>query len=440
MEGIVHAEWDRLKKVFIHRPGIEMFFGLLNPSGSLYERPFSREQARKEHEILENALKTEFQVEVFRLRETILKAVDEDPLLRLKLIDLAKEAIEMTGNKDEIDKVLQRIDHDAKYLDAKHFFNILILNPGFNVSGAEDQSLMMNLSHHLPLANLYFMRDQQFMTNKGIILSNLSNDIRKKEVKLTKFLWEEVLKIPIFYEMQPPATIEGGEFIPMGNYALIGIGSRTNRSAIDQLLRLPFDYEEIAIVHQPMHPLVPSDKPDPMINMHLDTYFNVAGKDIAVGCELLLKEAKVEVYYKESRGYVKEPKDTTFDKYLKKKKVNLINITTLEQMSYASNFLCIEDKKILAIEVEQGIRDILTALEQKVETDPARYGKLYHQAKEDYEKLKKEAQFFPHKKEIYSAGIECYPVILKNLTGGFGGAHCMTCALEREEEKERINE
>ena len=431
MDGKIKAEWDPLKKVIIHRPGIEMFFGLLNPSGSLYERPFSRSQARKEHEILENALQTEFDVEVKRLKHTILDAADEDPSIRRKLIDLAKETIEIHGSKEEVQNVLKRIDQDEKYLDIQHFFNILILNPTFDITQTGEKICAMNYSHHLPLANLYFMRDQQFMTDKGIVLCNLHNEIRRRESKITKFLWEEVLKIPILHEITSPGTIEGGEFIPMGNFALVGIGSRTNREGIDQLLSLPFDYEEIGVVHQPMHPLIPQDQPDPMINMHLDTYFNVAGKDIVVGCDLLLKHAKVEIYHKETKGYVKDKQETTLFDYMKQKKFNLINITTLEQMSYASNFLCIKDKKILAIEIEQGIKDILSHLEQKAKADPHRYKKLYTQAMQDLSLLQKEAEFFPHKKEVYAAGIEVYPLILKNLTGGFGGAHCMTCSLAR---------
>lgn len=431
MDGKVYAEWDPLKKVFIHRPGIEMFFGLLNPTGSLYERAFSRNQARQEHEILENALKNEFGVEVFRLKETILNEVDAHPELRQKLIDLAKETLEMHGNPTGIKSILRRIDKDAKYLDSAFFFDILILNPGFDISASGDKIFNMNYKHHQPLCNLYFMRDQQFMTDKGIVLCNLHSPVRRKESRVTKFLWEEVLKIPIFYEIEAPGTIEGGEFIPMGKFAMVGIGSRTNRHAIDQLLKLSFGYHEIAVVHQPMHPLMPKKHPDPMIDMHLDTYFNIAGKEHVVGCEVLLKAAKVEIYHKESRGYKRDPKTMTLFDYVKSKKLNLISLTTLEQMAYASNFLCISDKKILAIEIEQNIKGVMEALERKAKLQPARYGKLLGQVKKDYQLLHKNASFFPHKKEISGVKIEAYPLILRNLTGGFGGAHCMTCSLAR---------
>ena len=47
-----------LRKVAVHSPGIEMYFGLLDPFASLYERSFSMEKAIKEHEILSIYFKT----------------------------------------------------------------------------------------------------------------------------------------------------------------------------------------------------------------------------------------------------------------------------------------------------------------------------------------------------------------------------------------------
>jgi len=77
-EAKVRAEWDTLRKVVIHRSGIEMFFGLLDPYASLYERAFSRYDARREHERLEYTLKHEFKLNVLRLKESILEAADKN--------------------------------------------------------------------------------------------------------------------------------------------------------------------------------------------------------------------------------------------------------------------------------------------------------------------------------------------------------------------------
>lgn len=433
MDGKIRSEWAPLRKVVIHRPGMEMFFGLLDPVGSLYERAFSFEGAKREHKILESILEKEFRVEVIYLKDTIIKAARERPSIKKRLIELAKECIAHTGDPEDVERAKAEFDQNTKYLDTEHFFNIVLMNSGLELEvSTMHKNIHLNITKNVPLSNLYFMRDQQFVTDKGVIISRLAKPQRRNETRITKFLLRDVLNVPILHEIQEPGTIEGGEFMPMGSFALVGIGSRTNQDAIKQLLNLDLDYKEIGVVHQPMHPLVSSDKPDPMINMHLDTYFNVPSSNVVVGSELLLKAAKVEIYHNEGFGhFVKEKKDITLHEYIRSKGFDIINLTTLEQMSYASNFLCIVDGKIIAIETERIVKDVLNNLSFKAEQDPHRFGKLLEQAKKDYDHLKNEGQFFPHKKEIYQKGIDAYPIILKNLTGGYGGAHCMTCALSR---------
>jgi arginine deiminase len=435
MIGKIRAEWERLTKVVIHRPGIEMFFGLLDPHSSLYERAFSMDGARMEHRMLENILTQELGVEVIRLEKLVEEACKKRPEVRKRLIHLARETLNYIGPPKLVKQAQKEFDNNAQYLDTMHFFNILLMDPGLNF---ETDKRGVNSSVHLdftgrnPLCNLYFMRDQQFVTDKGIVLCRMGKNTRAAEPKVTKFLWEEVLGVPIICEIKSPGTIEGGEFIPMGSFALVGIGSRTNREAINQLLSLDFDYKEIGVVHQPMHPLVSSKEPDPMINMHLDTYFNVASSSVVVGCELLLKNAKVEIFHNEGNGYfTKDKNEPTLYDYIIKKGFEVINVTSLEQLCYASNFLCVRDGVILAIETERNVRNVMNNLEMKARNNHKRYGKLLAQAKQDYALLKNEGQFFPHKKELYRNNVEVYPIVLKNLTGGYGGAHCMTCALER---------
>ena len=60
MKAKINAKWDNLSKVYVHSPGIEMYFGLLDPFASLYERSFSMKDALKEHELLIYTLKHEF--------------------------------------------------------------------------------------------------------------------------------------------------------------------------------------------------------------------------------------------------------------------------------------------------------------------------------------------------------------------------------------------
>ncbi len=430
----IRAEWEPLKKVVIHRPGMEMFFGLMDPVNSLYERAFSRKGAVREHENLENVLSKEFNVEVIRLKDTIVQAANKDEKIRAKLIEAARTVIQRSAKTTLHQELLREFDNNTKYLDSEDFFELIVLNPGLEITFKGGlHNIMVNIQGKQPYSNLYFMRDQQFVTDKGLILARMANPVRQGEPQVTKFLWNEVLGVPIFHEIEEPGVIEGGEFIPMGAFALVGIGSRTNRAAIDQLVSLPFNFEELGVVHQPLHPLISASEPDPMVNMHLDTYFNVVSSHVVVGNELLLKNAEVEIWHNEGKKkFIRAKKKTSLYEYIKSKKFEIINITTLEQLSYASNFLCIDDGKVLAIEVAQVVEGVLRNLAIKAKQDAKRYGKLYAQSKKDFEELKKKGEFFPHKKEMSAYGINFYPVILKNLTGGYGGAHCMTCSLSRE--------
>ena len=435
MDGIIKAEWDPLKKLVLHRPGLEMYLGLLEPYSSLYERAFSKDGARKEHESLERILTQDFGVKVLRLKDTILQAADSRPKIREKLIQLAWESLEYGGEDESIKRAKEQFKNNIPFYDTLHFFNILLTNPLISFKTDKgSRNIQLNITERQPVSNLYFMRDQQFVTDKGVVICRMAKPSRRKETQITRFLWEDVLEVPIIKEIEAPGMIEGGEFIPFGKFALVGIGDRTNRSAIDQLLSIDLGYEEVGVVHQPLHPLIPSSEPDPMINMHLDTYFNVASSRVVVGCELLLKNAEVEIYHNEGRGkFTKESKTKTLYDYIKEKGFEVVNITTLEQMAYASNFLCIKDGYILAVEVERVVNDVLNNLRNRARREPERLGKLFAQAEKDYENLRNEGHFFPHKKELYQLGIDAYPIILKNLTGGYGAAHCMTCALSRGE-------
>ncbi|MEM0202324.1 MAG: arginine deiminase family protein, partial [Candidatus Micrarchaeaceae archaeon] len=184
--------------------------------------------------------------------------------------------------------------------------------------------------------------------------------------------------------------------------------------------------------HQPSHPLIPGNEPDPMIDMHVDTYCNVAGSDVMIGSKVLFQRAKVDVYTKEGSSYKMDKKATNLYDYVTGKGFGVINLSTLEQMSYASNFLCIKDHTILAVNGEPIVKKVLNNLAFKARKNPKRYGALLSQAKKDYQDFISSGQLFPHKSEMYQNGIDFYAIDLKNITGGYGGAHCMTAVVERK--------
>lgn len=409
-----------------------MFLGLLEPYASLYERAFSRYEARGEHDQLVYALRHEFKLDVLHLKECILEAADGNPNVRARLVNMAHGSIDFIGDAGEVKSAREQLEKNSKILDSGHFFNIILLNPVVSVRAQQgERAINLNATERQPLANLYFMRDQQAVTDRGIFMSHMSKPQRRREPLLTGFLWT-MLGAPIIHETSEPGTFEGGDFMPMKEFALVGMGDRTNSPGVRQLMQKGIGFDEVAVVHQPRHPLIPLGKKDAMIGMHLDSYFNVASSGVAVGSESLLKVAAVEVYQREASGvYRKMAGETNLHDYIRGKGFDIINITALEQMAYASNFLCIKDGTILAVEVDRIVRSVIENLSIEEQADPGRYKALLDQVRKDYQDLKSSAQFFPHKKEVYMHGVDAYPINLKNLTGGYGGAHCMTCPLLR---------
>ncbi len=432
MDTTVRAEWDPLNEVVIHRPGIEMFFGLMAPSSFLYERAFSMDEAIHEHKELEHALVSSG-VKVHRLKRLAVRLAGENPELLQRARAYAVDIVKFQGPSEDVRRARREFKKSVTDLDAETIFNILLLRPGVALEKKGAGVVLPRVTLDVPLANLYFMRDQQAVSDRGVLVGRMSKPQRQMEPLITAEILE-MAGARIAYRVKPPGTFEGGDFMPAGEFAMLGLGDRTNRSGVDQILGKGLGFEEVAVVQQPSHPLIPGDQPDPMINMHLDSYLNVAGKGIAVGCVPLLKRAKVEVYKRTPRGaYRRQPGGPNIHDYLVAHGFTVVPITTLEQMCYASNFLCLRDRKIMAVEVEKVADKVLRNLEFQSRLLPHRYKRLFEEARDENARLRESGQFFPHKREFIDLGVDTTTLSLEEITGGYGGAHCMTCVLSRKQ-------
>lgn len=431
MAGIAQAEWHRLREVMIHRPGIEMFFGLLEPYSFLYERAFSVDEAVYEHEALEHALEQEG-VRVVRLKRLAVETARRHPELAERVRRAVLRIVRYSGPRPMVARSRAALRRNLETFDAETLFNILLLRPRVQLERHPGYRVILpRVVLETPLANLYFLRDQQALTPGGFVLGRMSKPQRAQEPLLTG----TVLRVHgarIVGEVRAPGTFEGGDFLPCGSFGMLGTGDRTNASGVRQFLASDHHLDEVAVVHQPSHPLIPGDEPDPMVDMHLDTYLNIAGEGLAVGCEPLLKRARVERFERRAHGrFVRSGPATNLRDYLVAKGFRILPITTLEQLSYASNFLCVRDRRIVAVEVEQAVGKVLGTLAAAATATPHRYGDLYRHVLRERQQLRSRSEFFPHKPELYQAGVEVRPLRLQEITGGYGGAHCMTCVMGR---------
>jgi arginine deiminase len=425
------AEWDTLREVLIHRPGVEMFFGLMEPYSFLYERAFRIDEATYEHATLEHVLAEE-RVVVRHLIHLAIEVAARNPELLERIRRQAVGLVRYSGPREMVDRARRAFRQNLDRFDGETLFNILLLRPSIHLERHPGHRVILpQVRLDTPLANLYFLRDQQALTPNGFVVGRMAKPQRFNEPLLTGALLRS-WGADIVTEVRAPGTLEGGDFLPMGNFALLGTGDRTNAHAVRQLLAAPIGFDEIAVVHQPSHPAVPGNAPDPMIDMHLDTYLNVPGRNLAVGCGALLRRAPTDVYVRRgARGMVREPGHPSLYDFLTSKKFTVIEISTLEQMSYATNFLCVRDRRIIAVEVDQEIDRVISTLTAAAHADPHRYRALLALVRKERTDLLSRNEIFPRKVALREAGVEAVPVSLQEITGGYGGAHCMTCALRR---------
>lgn len=426
MTARVLAEWHPLRRVVLRPPGMEAFFGLLEPYQALYERVFSLAKARREHEELVETLRSGFGVHVQLLDQLLLQAAGRRPEVAEALVERVLATVTFRGPGAA--RARREFRESVRRLDRSMLIETLALAPEFRFEkrpGSRSVASFPTLRQ--PLTNLFFLRDQQAVTDRGIVVGRPAKPQRRRESELTEFVWRSTGDAPVGAVHR--GTFEGGDFLPAGDFALLGTGDRTNATGVQEFLASGIAYPEIGVVHQPSHPLL--GRPDAMVNMHLDTYLNFAGDGIAVGYREMLERARVDVWVRD-QGKYHRAHSTHLLPYLESSHgQRVIGLSTLEQLCYATNFLTIRDRAIVVPDVARNAERVLANLQRIARQDPNRYHRLYLRAAKEFGELRAENRFFPNSPEAKDAKLESVRVPLENLTGAFGGAHCLTAAMER---------
>jgi len=403
------AEWLQAKTVVVHTPGDEILNGLAHPAAALFERPFSLEGARSEHQAFICLMK-ERGVQVLRLTDILLAGtLDANgrplPGKHLEQLQaLARDALDYKTEK--LPKKLAAGQEKYKQqvvtvLHPRELVTIILLRPTVTLqsTGGHNTGLKADYAEN-PLMNLYFMRDQVITTAKGMVIGHFNAPQRELETKIVRFAYAKIGVSPV-YAVTGSARLEGGDFIPAGDTALIGQGLRTNPEAIRQLLQnRVFGTPRVAVV---------KDSWKNQDQMHLDTYFNIIDKDLAVIVEERIdqrdasgrvvkaadpaKRSLVDLYELQGGNYVKTASNIPFQRFVEQDlKMRLIPVSNADQLKYGINFLAVKGRQILAID---GVSDA-------------------------------------YKKRLADAGVDVVWMDFHNLTGGYGAAHCTTQAIRRD--------
>lgn len=395
------AEWLPAKEILMHTPGDELFLGIVHPDVALFEKPFSIEQAAREHRnyihLLEKSGAKVHTVVGTLLEGTIDKngRTIEGPELD-ELRRFARQFVVIDANNlgaQEQAKQEKYVDDVISKLPPKELVKIIFQQPTVHLRKTAINTGYESTCELRPVMNLYFLRDQVITTPKGVVVSKMNSSQREVETKIIKFVLSKLGVKPI-QEVTGSGRLEGGDFIPAGDVVFIGRGVRTNQEAIKQLLDTKaFGSNRVVVVNDKWHN---------QVQMHLDTFFNVINQNLAVlvqdrfeskNDQTNIMNLTADVYELVDGSYKQVADGVDFVDFLSNDlKMRVIPVSKEDQLKYGINFLTFKGNDIFAVDgVSQAYKDTLK-----------------------------------------EAGVNARWINFSNMTGGYGAAHCVTQVLSRK--------
>lgn len=296
MFGIT-SEIGRLKRVLVHRPGIEL--ARLTPENRerlLFDDILWLERAQEEHDRMVELLE-EAGAEVLYLRDMLAETLLDDAV-RGELIDKVVTPA-VVGPR-----VSEHLRGELRTCEVDRLLDVLmggVLRSELPDWGIDSLFAGLVSDRHRavihPLPNLIFMRDNAAWIDGGLMFSILASPARRPESLLMSAVYRHH---PDFVEAKPhfwygdreydtyPASIEGGDvFVIDDRTVLIGSGERTAPAAIETIAERLFEAGGVERV-------ITATFPRQRSFMHLDTVLTMVDVDVLNVFPDLL--AQMEVY------------------------------------------------------------------------------------------------------------------------------------------------
>jgi arginine deiminase len=409
----VFNETDVLEEVLVWgEPGCEALLGQLLPKTrslffSFYEVPQARVEFRRMQALIESE-----GVTVTRAKDAVAKMLKNQEInnapssireLKAELLSRADELYELHREHKirELEREGIRHDVDDIYSQVKKDLSIILEEDAdtYGESAAVRLNHVLSLSHPLPLANIFYGRDQtQALTDK-ILLSALRWDIRRPEVNIYK---EALLELGYHESLVPVerGTIEGGDIAILGDTCFIGVGARTSYSAAKDVCRkigplLASQGIQIVAVINKRHEEEAANYGAPtdehMHIMHLDMFWIPLADNLvmAYGDEVDLRS--VVRMTRNSNQLITEEMGS-LRVFLAAKGIDIINVTRQEQENFATNLL------------NMGNRTLMVSLSRNKRVIA----------------------------ELESRGYRIINAEITKLVNGYGAVHCLTAPVRRK--------
>ncbi|MEF8843213.1 MAG: arginine deiminase family protein [Haloarculaceae archaeon] len=389
-EHTVRAEFEPLNAVRVHTPGLELWSGSVDPGPNLFDEGVPPDRARREHERLVESLEGAG-IEVHQLADDLASGGHLDELVTEyasfpEAVDVA-EVLESWVPREKLQLVLSRARFE-RHPDAA---------TGVHVER--------------PVSNTFFQRDTTMVGDRGPILCEMYEPVRKPEVPIVRRAWEAV-GAEFVHEMSGE-PLEGGEFLPAGEFALLGVSAEIDGEEV--VIRTSYDagtglldagavgYDEVGLVRAPLEAdrRLREERGGHSRVMHLLGWCNIAAEGLAVVDAELARHATVDVYARDGDGYAFDRSTTTLA-YLEDQGFDVVDVSPTER--WPTNFLAVDGGRVVPL------------------YEPDADGEYRPEDNPTIERLKER-------------GVEVLPdgegLPRAALTNGAGGIHCMTTPLSR---------
>ena len=354
----VTSEIKTLKKVLLHRPGLE----IENLTPEYLERllfddiPYLQ-VAQEEHDAFADILRKN-QVEVVYLHQLMSQVIKNNDIKEEFIKQYVKEArVNSTMKQQCLFEYLQSIKSEEK----------LVLKTMSGINKSELPNLeKRSLSDYLesdypfitdPMPNLYFTRDPFATIGNTISLNKMYSVTRNRETLYSDYIFKyhpDYQNTPRVYDRHFDFAIEGGDILNLNeNTIAVGISQRTRPQAIEKLAHNIFFSTEDSEINTVLAFNIPKSR----AYMHLDTVFTQVDYDKFTIHPQIQGMLQVFEITKGEHGLKINEIDDTLENILSKYlgcKVTLIQcgggdyvISQREQWNDGSNTLCIKPGEVI---------------------------------------------------------------------------------------------
>jgi arginine deiminase len=277
----VDSEVGQLRRVILHRPGLEL--ARLTPSNVhdlLFDDVMWAQRAREEHDAFATKLRDKG-VEIFYFADLLAEALEVDGAKEF-LKDRLTNATQYGPALDQpLDDLVDATPGSrlAEYLIGGVLKRDLDLPTGNSLLLAylDDDDFLLT-----PLPNHLFQRDNSAWVYQGVSVNPMAMPARKRETLHSRLIYNfhpmfAGEGIHYYYGnddlVHEPATVEGGDVLVIGKGAvMIGMGERTTPQGVEFLAREYFKSGQVTTV-------IAVELPKTRAFMHLDTAMTMIDKD-----------------------------------------------------------------------------------------------------------------------------------------------------------------